>query len=148
MKRTKFLCVGLAFAVAAVGLSACGERTGGGTFTYDELMAKFEGEIEQNATIRVLDNQMAIETGHLQEVLDAFNERYAEYNVNAVDANMDQYVDLEQNGPDGYGPDVLYQANDMLMRYAEGGHVLPLPTEELEIAEIPQTVMDVYKLKT
>ena len=65
MKRTKFLCVGLAFAVAAVGLSACGERTGGGTFTYDELMAKFEGEIEQNATIRVLDNQMAIETGHL-----------------------------------------------------------------------------------
>ena len=111
-------------------------------------MAKFDGEIEQNATIRVLDNQMAIETGHLQEVLDAFNERYAEYNVNAVDANMDQYVDLEQNGPDGYGPDVLYQANDMLMRYAEGGHVLPLPTEELEIAEIPQTVMDVYKLET
>ena len=111
-------------------------------------MAKFEGEIEQNATIRVLDNQMAIETGHLQEVLDAFNERYAAYNVNAVDANMDQYVDLEQNGPDGYGPDVLYQANDMLMRYAEGGHILPLPTEDLDIAQIPQTVMDVYQLET
>ena len=148
MKKGKIICIALALTFSAGAFAACTERTGGGTFTYEELMAKFDGEIEQNATIRVLDNQMAIETGHLQEVLDAFNERYAEYNVNAVDANMDQYVDLEQNGPDGYGPDVLYQANDMLMRYAEGGHVLPLPTEELEIAEIPQTVMDVYKLKT
>ena len=148
MKKGKIICMALVLTFSVGVFAACTERTGGGTFTYEELMAKFDGEIEQNATIRVLDNQMAIETGHLQEVLDAFNERYAEYNVNAVDANMDQYVDLEQNGPDGYGPDVLYQANDMLMRYAEGGHVLPLPTEELEIAEIPQTVMDVYKLET
>ena len=146
--KKRLLSLGLALAFAAAGLSACAGRTGGGTYTYEELMAKFEGEIERNATIRVLDNQMAIETGHLQEVLDAFNERYAEYNVNAVDANMDQYVDLEQNGPDGYGPDVLYQANDMLMRYAEGGHVLPLPTEGLEIGQLPKTVMDVYLLKT
>ena len=147
MKAKTFgLC--LMAALAALTLTACGERTGGGTFTYEELMAKFEGDIEENAVIRVLDNQMAVETGHLQEVLDAFNERYAEYNVQAVDANMDQYVDLEQNGPDGYGPDVLYQANDMLMRYAEGGHILPLPTEELDIAEIPSSVMDAYKLET
>ena len=110
-------------------------------------MAKFEGDIEQNAVIRVLDNQMAVETGHLQEVLDAFNERYAEYNVQAVDANMDQYVDLEQNGPDGYGPDVLYQANDMLMRYAEGGHILPLPTEHLATDALTPPVMDVYNLR-
>ena len=145
MKRGKIFALCLAAALSAVALTACGERTSGGTFTYEELMAKFEGDIEQNAVIRVLDNQMAVETGHLQEVLDAFNERYAEYNVQAVDANMDQYVDLEQNGPDGYGPDVLYQANDMLMRYAEGGHILPLPTEQLDIDAIPQTVMDVYK---
>ena len=148
MIKGKIVCIGLALTLSALTLSACGERTGGGSFTYEQIMAKFEGEIEQNATIRVLDNQMAIETGHLQEVLDAFNERYAAYNVNAVDANMDQYVDLEQNGPDGYGPDVLYQANDMLMRYAEGGHILPLPTEDLDIAQIPQTVMDVYQLET
>ena len=148
MKKSKLFCVGLALTFAALTLAACGERTGGGTFTYEELMVKFEGDIEQNAVIRVLDNQMAIETGHLQEVLDAFNEAYKAYNVNAVDANMDQYVDLEQNGPDGYGPDVLYQANDMLMRYAEGGHILPLPTEQLDTAEIPETVMDVYKLET
>ena len=107
MKRGKVFALCLAAALSAAALTACGERTSGGTFTYEELMAKFEGDIEQNAVIRVLDNQMAVETGHLQEVLDAFNERYAEYNVQAVDANMDQYVDLEQNGPDGYGPDVL-----------------------------------------
>lgn len=148
MKRGKITCICLALLLASAVLAGCAERTGGGTFTYEEIMAKFEGEIEQNATIRVLDNQMATETGHLEEMLAAFNERYAEYNVNAVDANMDQYVDLEQNGPDGYGPDVLYQANDMLMRYAEGGHVLPLPTEELDIEQIPQTVMDVYQLET
>lgn len=148
MKTIKRICLCLALVMSVACFAACGERGGGGTFTYEELMAKFEGDIEQNATIRVLDNQMAIETGHLQEVLDAFNEKYKEYNVNAVDANMDQYVDLEQNGPDGYGPDVLYQANDMLMRYAEGGHVLPLPMDELDTEEIPETVMDAYKMET
>lgn len=126
MKLVKTLCLSLALVLTGTCFAACGGRSDGGqTFTYEQVMAKFNGEIEQNATIRVLDNQMAIETGHLKEVLAAFNEEYKEYNVNAVDANMDQYIDLEQNGPDGYGPDVLYQANDMLMRYAEGGHVLP-----------------------
>ena len=149
MKLTKTLCLSLALVLSGTCFAACGGRSDGGqTFTYEQIMAKFNGKIEENATIRVLDNQMAIETGHLEEVLAAFNEEYKEYNVNAVDANMDQYVDLEQNGPDGYGPDVLYQANDMLMRYAEGGHVLPLPTEKLDIKEIPENVMDAYKLKT
>ena len=148
MKRGKALSVCLALLLGCAGLAACGERRAAGTFTYEQIMEKFEGEIERNATIRVLDNQMAVETGHLSEVLAAFNEAYKEYNVHAVDANMDQYVDLEQNGPDGYGPDVLYQANDMLMRYAEGGHVLPLPVEELDTEQLPQAVMDVYRLET
>ena len=150
MKSVKTLCLCLALVFVGTCFAACGERhpQGEETFTYEQLMAKFDGEIEQNATIRVLDNQMAIETGHLEEVLDAFNEEYKKYNVNAVDANMDQYVDLEQNGPDGYGPDVLYQANDMLMRYAEGGHVLPLPMEKLDIKEIPDSVMEAYELET
>ena len=149
MKLAKTLCLSLALVLAGTCFAACGERNNGEqTFTYEQIMAKFNGEIEQNATIRVLDNQMAIETGHLKEVLAAFNEEYKEYNVNAVDANMDQYIDLEQNGPDGYGPDVLYQANDMLMRYAEGSHVLPLPTEKLDVEKIPESVMDAYKLKT
>lgn len=109
MKLAKTLCLSLALVLVGTCFAACGKRPNGEqTFTYEQIMAKFNGEIEQNATIRVLDNQMAIETGHLKEVINAFNEEYKEYNVNAVDANMDQYIDLEQNGPDGYGPDVLY----------------------------------------
>ena len=33
---------------------------------------------------------------------------------------MDQYLDLANDGPYGYGPDVLYQANDVIMQYAKG----------------------------
>ena len=33
--------------------------------------------------------------------MDAFNEEYAEYGITAVDANIDQYNDLEQSGPFG-----------------------------------------------
>ncbi|WP_317336026.1 extracellular solute-binding protein, partial [Streptococcus orisratti] len=32
----------------------------------------------------------------------------------------------------GYGPDVLYQANDVIMQYAEDQHIYPLPVEELD----------------
>lgn len=93
---------------------------------------KFTGEIERNAVIRVLENDTAIKQGYLAELLSAFNEAYAEYGVVARDANMDQYSDLEMDGPYGFGPDVLYQANDRLMRYVDGRHVQPLPIEELE----------------
>ncbi len=93
---------------------------------------KFTGEIERNVTLRVLENDTAIKQGYLSELISAFNEKYKEYGVKAVDANMDQYTDLENDGPYGYGPDVLYQANDRIMRYPEGKHILPLPVEELE----------------
>jgi arabinogalactan oligomer/maltooligosaccharide transport system substrate-binding protein len=145
---------GLLSIVLVFSMVGCGNNSGDGSgetssgYSYEQVMAKFEGDIEQGAIIRVLDNQMSVETGFLQEMLTAFNEKYKEYGVNAVDANMDQYVDLEQNGPDGYGPDVLYQANDMLMRYAEGGHILPLPTTEMETGEIPQTLIDAYLMPT
>ena len=59
--------------------------------------------------------------------MDAFNEEYAEYGITAVDANIDQYNDLEQSGPFGYGPDVLYQANDAIMKYVDGHHIMPIP---------------------
>ena len=49
-------------------------------------------------------------------MINAFNEKYAEYGIVAVDANMDQYSNLADDGPYGYGPDVLYQANDSLMK--------------------------------
>ena len=92
---------------------------------------KFSGELERGVTLRVLENDTAKEKGYFQELLDAFNAAYAQYGIVAVDANMDQYTDLEQDGPFGYGPDVLYQANDALMKYTDGKHILPLPVEKL-----------------
>ncbi len=96
---------------------------------------KFTGEIERGAVIRVLENDTAIKQGYLAELISAFNEEYKEYNIKVVDANMDQYTDLETDGPYGYGPDVLYQANDRIMRYPSGKHILPLPAEELDCYE-------------
>lgn len=93
---------------------------------------KFTGELERGATIRVLENDTAIKQGYMKELIDAFNEEYKEYNITAIDANMDQFTDLENDGPYGYGPDVLYQANDRIMRYPDGKHILPLPAEEFD----------------
>lgn len=97
-----------------------------------EEAEKFTGELERNVTIRILENDTAKEMGYLDELLDAFNEAYSEYGIKAEDANMDQYTDLEQDGPYGYGPDVLYQANDALMKYTDGKHIQPIPVEQLD----------------
>lgn len=97
-----------------------------------KTVAKFNGELECNVTLRILENDTAKEQGYLAELLKAFNEKYKEYGIVAVDANMDQYTDLETGGPYGYGPDVLYQANDAIMKYVDGKHIMPLPVEELE----------------
>lgn len=106
----------------------------------------FSGELEQNVTIRVLENDTAISKGYFDELIAAFNEAYAEYGITAVDANMDQYLDLANDGPYGYGPDVLYQANDVIMQYATGKHIYPLPVEQLECYEqIPKTAWAAYE---
>ncbi len=97
-----------------------------------ESNEKFTGELERNVTLRILENDTAKELGYLDELLNAFNEKYKDYGIVAVDANMDQYTDLETGGPYGYGPDVLYQANDAVMKYVDGKHIMPLPVEELE----------------
>lgn len=109
---------------------------------------KFTGELERNVTLRILENDTAKEKGYFQELLDAFNAAYADYGIVAVDANMDQYTDLEQDGPYGYGPDVLYQANDALMKYTDGKHIQPLPVEELDCYEqISQQAWDAYTVE-
>lgn len=109
---------------------------------------KFTGELERNVTIRILENDTAKEMGYLDELLDAFNEAYAEYGIEAVDANMDQYTDLEQDGPYGYGPDVLYQANDDLMKYTDGKHIQPIPVEELDCYDqISEQAWEAYSSK-
>ena len=101
---------------------------------------------KEQIVIRVLENDFAKKNGYLQVLLDAFNEKYKEYNVIAVDADMDEYSDLENDGPYGYGPDVLYQANDVLMKYVDGHHIYPINIEELECYDqIPQNAWDAYK---
>lgn len=118
--------------------AATGEGTGASSV--------FTGELEENVTIRVLENDTAISKGYFQELINAFNEEYADKGITAVDANMDQYLDLANDGPYGYGPDVLYQANDVIMQYAEGKHIYPLPVESMECYEqIPETAWNAYK---
>lgn len=113
-----------------------------------DLSAIYNGELEHNCAIRVLENDTAIAEGYFQELLNAFNAAYEEYGIVAVDANMDQYSNLADDGPYGYGPDVLYQANDVLMKYVEGRHIYPIPVETLECYDkIPQTAWDAYRAK-
>ncbi|MGN0142995.1 MAG: extracellular solute-binding protein [Roseburia sp.] len=107
----------------------------------------FNGELEQNVTIRVLENDTAISKGYFDELISAFNEAYAEYGIVAVDANMDQYLDLANDGPYGYGPDVLYQANDVIMKYVDGKHIYPLPVEQLDCySQIPESAWAAYRI--
>ncbi len=108
----------------------------------------FDGKLEENVTIRVLENDTAISKGYFQELMEAFNAAYAEYGIVAVDANMDQYLDLANDGPYGYGPDVLYQANDVIMQYAQGRHIYPLPVEQLDCYQkIPEAAWQAYETK-
>lgn len=78
---------------------------------------------EKEVVLRILENDTAKKEGYLKELLDAFNAKYASEGVKAVDANMDEFSDLEKDGPYGHGPDVLYQANDILMSYVEKHHI-------------------------
>lgn len=106
----------------------------------------FDGELEENVTIRVLENDTAISKGYFEELINAFNEAYADQGITAVDANMDQYLDLANDGPYGYGPDVLYQANDVIMQYAKGKHIYPLPVQQLSCyGQIPESAWKAYE---
>jgi arabinogalactan oligomer/maltooligosaccharide transport system substrate-binding protein len=110
------------------------------------LTSIYSGEPERNVTLRVLENDTAIEQGYFDELIRAFNEKYKEYGIVAVDANMDQRSNLADDGPYGYGPDVLYQANDSLMKYVEGKHIYPIPAETLECySQIPENAWKAYK---
>ena len=111
-----------------------------------EGAVKFTGELERNVTIRILENDTAVKQGYLKQLLDAFNAAYAEYGIVAVDANMDEYSDLENDGPYGYGPDILYQANDRIMRYVEGKHIQPIPVESLDCySQIGENAWQAYQ---
>ena len=114
------------------GMTACTNKTGG------------DGE---TITIRILENDTAKQKGYLDELITAFNEAYKDKGIQAVDANMEEYSNLAENGPYGYGPDVIYQANDKLMTYAEDKHILPLSVEEYDCYEyIPKEAWDAFTI--
>ncbi|MEG2001884.1 MAG: extracellular solute-binding protein [Clostridia bacterium] len=116
--------------------------------TATEGEVKFNGNIEKNVTLRILENDTAKSQGYLQELLEAFNKEYEQFGIVAIDANQDQYTNLEDDGPYGYGPDVLYQANDVLMKYVDGKHILPLPVNTLDCFEqISQKAWDAFTTK-
>ncbi len=112
---------------------------------YDRVMARFTGEVEQGAVIKVLENDTAIELGYVDQLIAAFNEAYKDQGISAERMNIDQYSDLATDGPYGYGPDVWYQANDILMKYADNQHLLPLPIYDMACYEqIPQSAWNAY----
>ncbi len=140
MKRTAAaLFLGAILALASCGSTGDEEGQGG-------VYAKFDGKLERGAVLRILENDTAVKQGYLKELLDGFNEKYKEYGILAVDANMDEYSDLENDGPYGYGPDILYQANDSLMKYVYGKHITPIPAERLECySQVDQNAWEAYR---
>lgn len=146
MKRIAALLLALALVFA---LAACGreEQEGTGGSTSDGVMAKFSGELEEGAVVKVLENDTAVELGYVEALINAFNEAYADQGISAERMNTDQYSDLASDGPYGYGPDVWYQANDIIMQYAENQHILPLPIDTLGYADqIPESAWNAYAL--
>ncbi|EHI70000.1 sugar ABC transporter substrate-binding protein [Streptococcus ictaluri] len=120
---TGFICLSL------LSLSACQSSN-----QSEKNAAKgdiFTGKLEKKVTIKVLENDTAISKGYFKEIITAFNNKYAKDGIKAVDANTDQFVDLAKDGPYGYGPDVIYQANDIIMKYAADKHIYPLPVDRL-----------------
>lgn len=112
---------------------------------YRQVMARFDGKLEQGAVVQVLENDTAVELGYVDQLIAAFNEAYKDQGISAERMNIDQYSDLATDGPYGYGPDVWYQANDILMKYADNQHLLPLPIYDMECYEqIPQSAWNAY----
>lgn len=147
----KFLAILLSLTMILGLFTACGsdggEETKGSQHSnvYDQVMSRFTGELEQGAVVKVLENDTAIELGYVDELIAAFNEAYKDQGISAERMKADQYTDLATDGPYGYGPDVWYQANDILMKYATNQHLLPLPVEDTDyFGLIPQSAWDAY----
>lgn len=109
--------------------------------------SKVSSKPKEAIVLQILENDTAKSEGYLQEVLDAFNEAYKDRGIQAKDANMEEFTDLAANGPYGYGPDVLYQANDKLMTYAEDKHIIPLSIKDFECYQyVPEEAWEAFRL--
>jgi len=139
----------LATGMIAMGLASCSGRGSDNVSSSDDgdaIFNKFDGDIEQNVTLHILENDTAKSLGYLDELLNDFNAAYADKGIKAVDANIDQYTDLAQDGPAGYGPDLIYQANDMIMKNVAGHHILPLPIKKIEEeSELPEEAAKAFR---
>ena len=140
-RAVRWIAMGMT-CVMTVSVMGCGSNK-----TVSDTTVESDVKSEEQIVLHILENDTAKAEGYLQELLDAFNEAYADKGIQAVDANMDEFTDLAANGPYGYGPDVLYQANDKLMTYAADKHILPLSIEEYEcFPYIPQEAWDAFAM--
>ena len=152
MKNNKIKMLGL-ISLMSVTMFGCGNNNNSSSINNSSLdeasnpvYKKFYGELERNVTIKVLENDTAIKMGYFDELLEAFNEEYKEYGITAVDANQGEFSDLANSGPYGYGPDVIYQANDIIMKYVDQKHVTPLPASKIEAySVIPNEAWKAYE---
>lgn len=129
--------------ILAIGLAGIMIFSQTGCSSKSKTASKEDGTI----TLRILENDTAKQQGYLQDLLDAFNEAYASEGIVAIDANLDEYSDLAKNGPYGYGPDVLYQANDTLMSFADNKHIAPINPEDFECYDnTNQVSWDAFKI--
>lgn len=134
MSKYKKLTALMLTSVMVLGLAGCSD--GGKEKDNDEVI-----------TLRILENDTAKQKGYLDVLINSFNEAYKDKGIQAVDANMDEYSDLAANGPYGYGPDIIYQANDKLMTYAEDKHILPLNIEEFDCYDYtPEAAWEAFKI--
>lgn len=123
-----------------------------GIMTAALAMGSFAGcgtteEKKDAVVLHILENDTAKKSGYLDELIRAFNEAYKDKGIQAVDANMEEYTDLAKNGPYGYGPDIIYQANDKLMTFASDKHILPIEVDKLDCySEIPKAAWDAFKM--
>lgn len=150
----KFFAIFLALILAAAVIVGCGETgvnnptpDGEVSELYEQVMSRFNGELEKGAVVKVLENDTAIEIGYVDKLIEAFNEAYKDKGISAERMNIDQYSDLATDGPYGYGPDVWYQANDIIMKYANNKHILPLPVKSMEsYSHIPESAWNAYTI--
>ena len=146
----KVLSILIAVSMLLIIVSGCsGEKpdstAGNVSDLYEQVMARFDGKLEQGAVVKVLENDTAVELGYVDQLIAAFNEAFQDKGISAERMNIDQYSDLATDGPYGYGPDVWYQANDILMKYADNQHLLPLPVYSMECYEqIPESAWNAY----
>ena len=146
----KVLSILIAVSMLLVIVSGCsGEKpdstAGNVSDLYEQVMARFDGKLEKGAVVKVLENDTAVELGYVDQLIAAFNVAFQDKAISAERMNIDQYSDLATDGPYGYGPDVWYQANDILMKYADNQHLLPLPVYSMECYEqIPESAWNAY----